>query len=160
MNKNKKTIFPMGFGFWFLLVLFSSMIVSMFCLIIFIFIKNSGMYHNWLALVIAIITAVLLIQELLKIIKQGPVIFDEHNNIINQGKNPNFFPPFCVDCKEIMDYKFTHLMAATCIEFTLKNNKKIRLHCMQFTKKQACQILKEIQIRGGLQNKEIVIKFK
>ena len=156
---NTRKIFPHGFGFIVIVVLFLCFVVAGIYMIVNFFLPGE-MYHSWGAFLVGLIGIALGVYQILEIIKQGPVIFDENNNIINKGKNPNFFPPFCVDCKEIIDYKFTHLMGATCIEFTLKNNKKIRLHCMQFTKKQACQILKEIQIRGGLQNKEIVIKFK
>ena len=156
---NRKKIFPFGLGF-IILLSFCIFFTLMGGYVIANFFLPGEMYQSWGVLLVGIIGEGICIYEFINLFKKAPVIFDENNNIINKGKNPNFFPPFCVDCKEIMDYKFTHLMAATCIEFTLKNNKKIRLHCMQFTKKQACQILKEIQIRGGLQNKEIVIKFK
>ena len=74
---------------------------------------------------------------------------------LTSGQNKNIFPNIKQDCSSFINYKKTSKLGAQCIEFTLKNNKKVLFHTMQFSKKQIHQILVEIQMRGGLKNIDI-----
>ena len=161
MNNNKTIIFPMGFCFWFLFILYFFFIAATVCLMIFVlFIKNSDIYYNWIALLAATFFAVFMVLELIKLFKQAPIVFDENNCVVSCGKNSKAFPAFKLNCEEIIDYKIRYNNLSICIElFNSKKSKKI-INVIQFTKKQISKILTEIQKRGGIQNKETNIDFK
>ncbi|MBR2221332.1 MAG: hypothetical protein IJ975_04265, partial [Clostridia bacterium] len=156
---NRKKIIPHGFGFIFIVILFLCFVVAGIYMIVNFFLPGE-MYHSWGAFLVGVIGIALGGYQIFEFFKQGPVIFDENNNFISPEKNKKYFPAFKINCKNIVDYKIKITGFSACIEFFDINKRKTILTVIQFSKKQVYQILNEIQIRGGLQNKEIVIKFK
>ena len=148
---NKKIIFPHGFSFWFLfLLLFCFSDAGLFLIIAFFINIDINIYNKWYTLIVGIIGLGICIYEYYILFSQAPVKFID-NQFITKGKNPRYFPPIKVDCKDIVSYELLSIS----IKFTLSNGKKKDFHMVQFTKKQNLQILQEIKNRGGLQNQEI-----
>ena len=154
---NKTIIRANGIGFYILIFLCLIFIIPSFALIVCFFIPKTEMYHNWLNLMICFAALCFFSYQIFIIIRNGKVVFDD-TMFITYGQNKNIFPEIKQNCSSFINYRNTSKLGAQCIEFTLKNNKKILFHTMQFSKKQIYQILKEIQIRGGLKDIDIKIK--
>ena len=149
--ENKLIIRAHGFGFWCLFTIYALILLMGIVTFIMSFIyTDGGFYSSWLARVIYIICIGLMTYEVVMLFKKGKVEF-VGNEFINPGKYTSYFPPFKVNCADIVSYELLSIS----IEFTFANRKKKNFHTVQFSKKQNLLILQEIQKRGGLQNQEI-----
>ena len=149
--ENKLVIRAHGFGFYILLFLYSMFVLlGIIALVLSITSKEDGFYSSWIAMVIYVVVTFIMVYEIVMLFKKGKVEF-VGNEFINPGKYTSYFPPFKVNCADIISYELLSIS----IEFTFIDGKKKNFHTIQFSKKQNLQILQEIQKRGGLQNQEI-----
>ncbi len=146
-----------GFGFIFLFILLSIMILTGLVVLVTTFIwfnKEINLIESILIILAILIGIPLLIFEVVNLFKKAKVEFND-NIFLTIGQNKKIFPRIEQDCKNFMSYKLTSKYAAQCLEFTFVDGKKILFHTMQFSKKQNLQILNEIKKRGGFPNQEI-----
>lgn len=149
--ENKLVIRAHGFGFYILLFLYSMFVIlGIIAFILAITLKEDGFYSSWIAMIIYLVVAFIMVYEIIMLFKKGKVEF-VGNEFINPGKYTSYFPPFNVNCEDIVSYELLSIS----IKFTFSNGKKKNFHIVQFTKKQIMQILQEIKNRGGLKNQEI-----
>lgn len=157
---NKKTkhniliIRAHGIGFYFLLIIYTIFLLISVGLFICCFISTTDIYLDWIVLTISTISFFILIYIIIKLFRDGKVIF-KNNIFITNGQNQKVFPLIKQDCDKIISYKQDVKLFTPCITFILSNGEKKSFHIMQYSKKQIINILIEIQKRGGLQNQEI-----
>ncbi len=156
-NETKLIIRAHGFGFIFLFILLSIMILTGLVVLVTTFIwfnKEINLIESILIILAILIGIPLLIFEVVNLFKKAKVEFND-NIFLTIGQNKKIFPRIEQDCKNFMSYKLTSKYAAQCLEFTFVDGKKTLFHTMQFSKKQNLQILNEIKKRGGFPNQEI-----
>ena len=159
-NETKLIIRAHGFGFVFLFILLSIMILAGLVTIVATIIwlsKGMNLIESIFGFIIAIIFIPMLIIEVINLFKKAKVEF-VGNIFFTIGQNKKIFPRIKQDCNNFITYKLTSKYAAQCLEFTFVDGKKTLFHTMQFSKKQNLQILNEIKKRGGFPNQEIKLE--
>lgn len=156
-NNNNLIIRAHGLGFIFMFFIEFIMLVVGLISVVTCFLwfnKEMDLVSSIVLLIIILLGIPWLFFELINLFKKAKVEF-VGQKIITYGQNSKYFPEINTNCENFFKYKLTSKFAAQCIEFTLKDNKKILFHTMQFSKKQVLSILNEIKTRGGFLNQEI-----
>lgn len=152
MSDHKKlVIYPQGAGMLFLLFLFSLFLVMGVGLFINEIINYGQLGHPAITFIATLFGIGFGLWGIIVFIVNGKVTFTEKKIIYKaKGHDKSMSQILNIDCNQIIDFS-----NGVAIEFTLDNGKKITFYSVLFSNKQRCNILKNIQLRGGLQGKDI-----
>lgn len=147
----KIVIYPMGFGSVFLFIVIGVFMLAAFPIIaIGVFVIKTPDLSLWHA-ILGFGLTVTGVYFIYQFFFNSKVVFDNGRLIFNSGgANKKQYPIINVNCKELIDFEWTHI-----ISFKKNNGTKVVFGCVKFSRKQLVHILYEIQVRGGLQGIDI-----
>lgn len=152
----KSYIQGLGYGFISTIVILTIMLLfGLIGSIIIISSKEFNIKNNWFALLGGLVFIMVSIYYIIKLTLSNRMYFINNSLIIKHDTIEQ--KKISLDCINIEDYKILNEKKVGSVELILNDGKKYYLTRFSFNKNQLYNILKEIQKRGGLKNKDIDI---